>query len=73
MALKSKCDIFLFLFVEMMKYLFRIFVYDTSTLQITLNVMKFEVQTEYFKIVFIIIIIFSKNGVKDRLKGIFQT
>ena len=73
MALKSKCEIFLFLFVEMMKYLFRIFVYDTSTLQITLNVMKFEVQTEYFKIVFIIIIIFSKNGVKDRLKGIFQT
>ena len=73
MALKSKRDIFLFLFVEMMKYLFRIFVYDTSTFEIISNAMKFEVQTEYFKFVFIIIIIFSKNGVKDRLKSIFQT
>ena len=49
MALKSKCDIFLFLFVEMLKYLLRTFVYNTNTLEIVSNAIKFEMQTEYFK------------------------
>ena len=70
MALKSKCGIFLFLFVEIMIYLF---VYDTNTLEAVSNATKFETQVEYFKCVFIIIILFSKKGVKKRLKGIFLT
>ena len=70
MALRSKYDIFLFLFV---KTFFRTFVYDTNTLEGLSNTIKFEKQIEYFKSVFIVLVLFSKNGVKNRLKGIFQT
>ena len=65
MALRSKYDIFLFLFV---KTFFRTFVYDTNTLEGLSNAIKFEKQS-----VFIVLVLFSKNGVKNRLKGIFQT
>ena len=70
MALRSKYDIFLFLFVEIF---FRTFVYNTNTLEGLSNTIKFEMQIEYFKSVFIVLVLFSKNGVKNRLKGIFQT
>ena len=70
MALRSKYDIFLFLFVEIF---FRTFVYNTNTLEGLSSTIKFEMQIEYFKSVFIVLVLFSKNGVKNRLKGIFQT
>ena len=70
MALRSKYDIFLFLFVEIF---FRTFVYNKNTLEGLSNTIKFEMQIEYFKSVFIVLVLFSKNGVKNRLKGIFQT
>ena len=70
MALRSRYDIFLFLFVEIF---FRTFVYNTNTLEGLSNTIKFEMQIEYFKSAFIVLVLFSKNGVKNRLKGIFQT
>ena len=51
----------------------RTFVYDTHTLEVVSDGIEFKMWIQYFECVFIIIILFSKNGVKNRLKDIFQT
>ena len=52
---------------------YRTFVYDKNTLEVVSNAIKLEMQIGFFKSVSITIFLFSKNGVKDRLKVIFQT